>query len=79
MILRELLVTKSNSTRSKKVKKYLYKYFFYVGVTYLASYIFLNFQIEPELGPGIDPGMALTPFLSSITDETRFEPTIFGS
>ncbi len=36
---------------------------------------FLNFQIEPELGAGIDPG--ITPFLSCILDETRFEPTIF--
>jgi len=36
---------------------------------------FLFFYNEPELGAGIDPGMALTPFPSSILDETRFEPT----
>jgi len=30
---------------------------------------------EPDLGAGIDAGMALTPFPSSILDETRFEPT----
>jgi len=36
--------------------------------TYLATYIFLPFQLlnVPELGAGIDPGMALTPFPSSI-------------
>jgi len=28
---------------------------------------FLSFQLnEPELGAGIDPGMALTPFLSGM-------------
>ncbi len=44
---------------------------------HLATYIFLNFQIEPELGAGIEPGIALlTPFPSSILDEMRFEPTI---
>jgi len=42
------------------------KYFF--GVPHLATYIFLSFQLlnEPGLGEGIDPGMALTPFTSSI-------------
>jgi hypothetical protein len=32
---------------------------------------------KPELGAGIHPGMAFTPFPSSILDETetRFEPT----
>ncbi len=28
---------------------------------HLATYIFLNFQIEPELSAGINPGMAFTP------------------
>jgi len=40
---------------------------------------FSYFFNEPELGAGIDPGMALTTFPSSILDETRFEPTTFGS
>jgi hypothetical protein len=43
----------------------------------MAIYAFVNFQIEPELGAGIDPGMAFTLFPSSILDETRFEPTTF--
>jgi hypothetical protein len=34
---------------------------FFVGLPHLATYIFLIFSmIEPELGAGIDPGMALT-------------------
>jgi hypothetical protein len=33
----------------------------------------------PELGAGIDPGMALTPFPSRVLDETSFEPTTSGS
>jgi len=40
----------------------------------LATYIFLSFQLlnEPGLGEGINPGMALTPFPSSIVlDEIR--------
>ncbi len=48
---------------------------FFASVPLLASYIFLNFQIEPELGTGINPGMAFTPFPCSILNETRFEPT----
>ncbi len=40
---------------------------------------FLFFYNEPELGVGIDPGMALTSFPSSILDETRFKPTTFWS
>jgi hypothetical protein len=43
----------------------------------LATYIFLNFQIDSELGTGIDPGMALIPFPSCRSDEMRFEPTTF--
>jgi len=49
--------------------------------------IYFNFQLfflhiflisnEPELGAGIDFGMALNPFPSSILDETSFEPTTF--
>jgi hypothetical protein len=31
------------------------------------------------LGARIKPGMAFTPFPSSIWDETRFEPTTFRS
>jgi hypothetical protein len=48
------------------------KNIFFVGVPHLATYIFLNFQIEPKLSIGIDPGIALNPFPSSIFDETRF-------
>jgi len=46
---------------------------------HLTTYIFLFFYNQPDLGAGIDPGMALTLFPSSILDETRFEPTTFGS
>jgi hypothetical protein len=40
------------------------KYFF--GVPHLATCIFLFVYNEPELGVGINPGMALTPLPSSI-------------
>jgi len=40
---------------------------------------FLFFYNGPELGAGNDPGMALTPFPTSILDEMRFEPTTFKS
>ncbi len=33
---------------------------------HLATFIFLFFYNEPELGVGIDPGMDMTPLLSSI-------------
>jgi len=48
-------------------------------VPQIATFIFLIFYNKPELGSGIDPGMALTPFPSSIVDETRFEHTNFQS
>ncbi len=36
-------------------------FFFFVGLPHLATYIFSYFSTnEPELGAGIDPGMALT-------------------
>ncbi len=40
----------------------------FLYVAYLATYSFFLFQLlnEPELGAGIDPGNALTPFPSSI-------------
>jgi len=38
----------------------------FLGVPHLATCIFLFFYNEPELGLGIDPGMALTPLPSSI-------------
>jgi len=47
------------------------------GVPHLATCIFFSFYNEPELGPRINTGMALTPFPSIILDETRFEPTTF--
>jgi len=46
------------------------------GVPHLATCIFLFFYNEPELGVGIDPGMALTPFPSSI-GRAGIEPTTF--
>ncbi len=49
----------------------------FFGVPHLATYIFFNCQIEPELGAGIDPGMAFTLFPYSILDDTRFELTTF--
>ncbi len=50
----------------KEVYKCLEYYFF--GVPHLATYIFFLFPLnnEPGLGPGINPGMALTPFPSGI-------------
>jgi len=38
----------------------------FFGVPHLATCIFLIFYDEPELGAGIDHGMALTPLPSSI-------------
>jgi hypothetical protein len=36
-------------------------YFIFVGLPHLATYIFMNYQIEQELGAVIDPGMAFYP------------------
>jgi len=44
-------------------------------VPHLATCIFLFFYNEPELGVGIDPGMALTPLLSSIGRGLNPRPT----
>jgi hypothetical protein len=45
---------------------------FFVGLPHLATYIFLIFSMnEPEFGAGINPGIALNPFSSSILDKTR--------
>ncbi len=45
---------------------------FFVGLPHLATYIFLYFSMsEPELGAGIDSGMAFNPFPSSILYKTR--------
>ncbi len=53
---------------------------FCVGLPHLATYIFSYFSMnEPELGAGIDLGMAFNPFSSSILDKTRFKPTTFRS
>ncbi len=54
----------------------LFKFIFWCapfGYLYF-SYFFNN---EAEKGARINPGMALTPFPSSIQDETRFKPTTF--
>ncbi len=37
----------------------------FLGVPHLATCIFLFFYNEPELGVGIDPGVALTPLPNS--------------
>jgi len=44
----------------------MHNFFFFFGVPHLATCIFLFFYNEPELGVGINPGMALTPLPSSI-------------
>jgi len=49
-----------------------FKYFF--GVPHLATCIFFFFYYEPELGVGIDPGMALTPLPSSIGQGSNPQP-----
>jgi len=48
----------------------------FLWYAHLANCI-LIFSIEHELGAGINPRMSLTPFISSVLDETRFEPTTF--
>ncbi len=59
------------SGSSKKPRNF-FKMFFFVGLPHLATYIFLIFSMnEPDLGAGIDPGMAFNPFQSSILDKTR--------
>ncbi len=42
---------------------------------HLATCIFLFFYNEPELGVGIDPGMALTPLPSSIGRGLNSQPS----
>ncbi len=59
-------------------------FFNFVGVPHSAAFVFRNFQIEPELGAGIDPGLAFTKISStrtfcSMLDKTKFEPTNFRS
>jgi hypothetical protein len=44
-------------------------------VPYLATCIFLFFYNEPELGVGIDPGMAFTPLPSSIGQGSNPRPS----
>jgi len=44
-------------------------------VPHLATDIFLFFYNEPELGVGIDPGMALTPLQSSIGQGSNPRPS----
>jgi len=39
--------------------------------------VFLLLIMEPVMGAGIDPGMALTPFQSNIFDLTKLQPTTF--
>jgi hypothetical protein len=48
---------------------------FFVGLPHLATYIFLVFSTnEPELGAGIDPGMALNVDHFHLVFWPRFEP-----
>ncbi len=42
---------------------------------HLTTFIFLFFYNEPELGVGIDPGMALTPLPSSIGQGSNQRPS----
>jgi hypothetical protein len=49
---------------------------FFVCLPHLATYIFLVFSTnEPELGAGIDPGMALNVDHFHLVFLKRFEPT----
>jgi hypothetical protein len=47
----------------------------FFGVPHLTTCIFLLFYNEPELGVGIDPGMALTPLPSSIGQGSNPQPS----
>ncbi len=42
---------------------------------HLATCIFLSFYNEPELGVGINPGMAMTPHPSSIEQGSNPQPS----
>jgi hypothetical protein len=54
------------------VPNFLYLNVFFVDLPHLTTYIFLIFSMnEPELGGGINPGMAFNQFPSSILDKTR--------
>jgi len=55
------------------IYQYQIVFLIFFGVPRLPTCIFLVFYNEPELGVGINPGMALTPFPSSI----GIEPTTF--
>jgi len=44
-------------------------------VSHLATCVFLFFYNEPELGVGINPGMALTPLPSSIGQGLNPQPS----
>jgi hypothetical protein len=46
-------------------------FFLNIFLPHLATYIFVFFVNEPELGAGIDLGMAFNPFPSSILVKTR--------
>ncbi len=52
--------------QEKSNKRYHYLFCNFFGVPHLAIYILFPLINEPGLGAGIDPGMALTPFPSSI-------------
>jgi hypothetical protein len=55
-------------------KLFYYKYFLLPCPIWLPL-----FSNEPEMGTEIESGMIITPFPSSILDETRFEPTTYRS
>jgi len=65
------------SFKSLQFEQYLN---FCFGVPHLTTCFFLSFQLlnEPGLGVGIDPGMTLSPFTSSMY-WMRFKPTTFQS
>jgi len=58
-----------------KILQRLVFFKYYFGVPHLATCIFLFFYNEPELGVGIDPGMALTPLSSSIGQGSNPQPS----
>jgi hypothetical protein len=59
---------------------FFFFFFFFLGLPHLATYIFLVFSPnEPELGAGIDPGMALIVDHFHLVFWPRFEPTTFRS
>jgi hypothetical protein len=62
------------SSNFKRAFEYGEKNIFF-GVPHLATCIFFFFYDEPELGVGIDPGMAFTPLPSRIGQGSNPRPS----